>query len=228
MSDTDGDGLTDFEEVMGYHTYEQINSSLTWSAAKADAESRGGYLATITSLEEKNKVETIRSSNSWLGASDTQIEGTWQWVTGEPWSYTFWNTNEPNGGTEENYLITYTTDGRWNDGGGGSYPYILEREYFSNPNQSDSDGDGFSDSVEIDLGTDPNSVTTFSFNNAGATGKNGPNATQVNQSYLGTSLQGQVGMVTQGIQRWTVPVSGSYKIEALGASGGRFLSLIHI
>ncbi|MDB3957927.1 hypothetical protein N9408_03345, partial [Opitutales bacterium] len=79
-SDTDGDGLTDFEEVMGYHTYEQINSSLTWSAAKADAESRGGYLATITSLEEKNKVDTIRSSNSWLGGSDTQTEGTWQWV----------------------------------------------------------------------------------------------------------------------------------------------------
>ena len=110
-SDTDGDGLTDFEEVMGYHTYEQINSSLTWSAAKADAENRGGYLATITSLEEKNKVENIRSSNSWLGASDTQTEGTWQWVTGEPWSYTFWNTSEPNGGTGENYLITYSTDG---------------------------------------------------------------------------------------------------------------------
>ena len=76
VTDTDSDGLNDAEEVcliqtvhlripmamgllisrkLGYHTYEQINSSLTWSAANADAESRGGYLATITSLEEKTK-----------------------------------------------------------------------------------------------------------------------------------------------------------------------------
>ena len=133
--------------------------------------------------------------------------------------------SEPNGGTGENYLVTWTSSGNWNDyhsGTNGSY--ILEKEYFSNPNSQDTDGDGFSDPLEIDLGTDPNSVTTFTFNNAGATGKNGPNATQVNQAYLGTSLQGQVSMVTQGIQRWMVPVSGSYKIEALGASGGRFNS----
>ena len=73
---------------MGYHTYEQINSSLTWSAAKADAESRGGYLATITSLEEKNKVEQ----------SGLLIPG-WEGVTlklrylamgtGEPWGPLF-------------------------------------------------------------------------------------------------------------------------------------------
>ena len=164
-SDTDGDGLTDFEEVMGYHTYEQINSSLTWSAAKADAESRGGYLATITSLEEKNKVETIRSSNSWLGGSDTQSEGTWQWVTGEPWGYTFWNTSEPNGGTGENSLITYSTDGHWNDLGTGSAPYILEREYFSNPNESDTDEDGFPDYNETQVGTDPSSATSSLLHN---------------------------------------------------------------
>jgi enamine deaminase RidA (YjgF/YER057c/UK114 family) len=156
-SDTDGDGLTDFQEVMGYHTYEQINSSLTWSAAKADAESRGGYLATITSLEEKNAIEQVRTTNSWLGGSDTQTEGNWAWVTGEPWSYTFWATGEPNGGTGENYIITWTSDGRWNDGGGGNAPYILEREYFSNPKLIDSDSDGYPDLNETQLGTDPTS-----------------------------------------------------------------------
>ena len=165
-SDTDGDGLTDFEEVKGYHTYEQINSSLTWSAAKADAESRGGYLATITSLEEKNKVDTIRSSNSWLGGSDTQTEGTWQWVTGEPWGYTFWNSSEPNGGTGENYLLTWNAGGNWNDyhsGTNGSY--ILEKEYFSNPNLQDTDGDGFPDFNETQVGTDPSSEASSLLHN---------------------------------------------------------------
>ncbi|MDG1172749.1 MAG: DUF5011 domain-containing protein, partial [Opitutales bacterium] len=156
-SDTDGDGLTDFQEVKGFHTYEQINGSYTWSAAKADAESRGGYLATVTSLEEKNEIELVRTTNSWLGGSDTQTEGTWAWVTGEPWSYHFWNTSEPNGGTGENYLVTYSSDGRWNDLGVGNVPYILEKEYFSNPKLSDSDSDGYLDLNETQLGTDPSS-----------------------------------------------------------------------
>ena len=33
-------------------------------------------------------------------------------------------------------------------------------------------------------------------------------------------MDGQVTINTQGIQEWTVPVTGSYKIETLGASGG--------
>ena len=156
-SDTDGDGLTDFQEVKGFHTYEQINGSYTWSAAKADAESRGGYLATVTSLEEKNEIELVRTTNSWLGGSDTQTEGTWAWVTGEPWSYHFWNSSEPNGGTGENYLVTDSSDGRWNDLGVGNVPYILEKEYFSNPKLSDSDSDGYPDLNETQLGTDPSS-----------------------------------------------------------------------
>ena len=156
-SDTDGDGLTDFQEVKGFHTYEQINGSYTWSAAKADAESRGGYLATVTSLEEKNEIELVRTTNSWLGGSDTQTEGTWAWVTGEPWSYHFWNTSEPNGGTGENYLVTDSSDGRWNDLGVGNVPYILEKEYFSNPKLIDSDSDGYPDLNETQLGTDPSS-----------------------------------------------------------------------
>ena len=105
-SDTDGDGLTISKKSWATIPTSKLMAPTAGHAAKADAENRGGYLATITSLEEKNKVENIRSSNSWLGASDTQTEGTWQWVTGEPWSYTFWNTSEPNGGTGENYLIT--------------------------------------------------------------------------------------------------------------------------
>ena len=76
----------------------------------------------------------------------------------EPWSYTFWNTSEPNGGTGENYLVTWNSSGNWNDyhsGTNGSY--ILEKEYFSNPNSQDTDGDGFPDYNETQVGTDPSS-----------------------------------------------------------------------
>jgi hypothetical protein len=62
----------------------------------------------------------------------------------------------------------------------------------------------------------------WTFTNAGATGRLGPTQVQINTSYAGTSLEGAVTInaTHQGIQEWTVPASGSYKIEAYGAQGG--------
>lgn len=62
--------------------------------------------------------------------------------------------------------------------------------------------------------------TTFTFTNASATGRTGPTQTQVNAAYTGTSLAGNVTINTQGIQEWTVPVTGTYRINARGAGGG--------
>ncbi|MEN8858592.1 MAG: LamG-like jellyroll fold domain-containing protein, partial [Flavobacteriaceae bacterium] len=64
------------------------------------------------------------------------------------------------------------------------------------------------------------SQTTYTFTNAGATGRLGPTQSQINTAYQGTNLEGEVTISTQGIQEWTVPNSGKYKIEAYGASGG--------
>ena len=68
--------------------------------------------------------------------------------------------------------------------------------------------------------------TTYTFTNAGATGRYGPTQSQVNSTYSsGNSLNGSVTVNTQGIQEWTVPANGTYTIEVWGARG---LSLIHI
>ena len=62
----------------------------------------------------------------------------------------------------------------------------------------------------------------WTFTNAGATGRFGPTQGQINTSYAGTSLAGAVTInaTHQGIQEWTVPASGTYRIEAWGAKGG--------
>ena len=60
----------------------------------------------------------------------------------------------------------------------------------------------------------------FVFTSAGKTGKDGPTSAEVNASYVGTPLEGNVTMTTQGIQEWTVPETGVYSIEAAGARGG--------
>jgi len=60
---------------------------------------------------------------------------------------------------------------------------------------------------------------TYSFTTAGATGRYGPTQTQLNTAYISTNLNGIV-TTTNGVQNWTIPVNGIYKIEAYGAKGG--------
>ena len=62
----------------------------------------------------------------------------------------------------------------------------------------------------------------WTFTNAGATGRLGPTQAQINTSYAGTSLEGAVTInaTHQGIQEWTVPAGGTYRIEVFGARGG--------
>jgi len=61
---------------------------------------------------------------------------------------------------------------------------------------------------------------TYTFTNCGATGSVGPTQTQVNNAYTLTNLAGMVGTTTTGIQTWTVPATGLYRVTARGASSG--------
>ena len=55
------------------------------------------------------------------------------------------------------------------------------------------------------------------FTNLGASGGYGP--TSLGSHYTGQDHDGQVTL-SSGIQYWTVPYTGKYKIEAIGAAGG--------
>jgi hypothetical protein len=62
--------------------------------------------------------------------------------------------------------------------------------------------------------------TTYTFTNAAAAGVTGPTQVQVDAAYAATNLAGNVASVGQGMQEWTVPLTGNYSISAAGASGG--------
>ena len=55
------------------------------------------------------------------------------------------------------------------------------------------------------------------FTNLGASGRYGP--TTLGSNYTGQDHDGQVTL-SSGIQLWTVPYTGDYRIEAVGAAGG--------
>ena len=55
------------------------------------------------------------------------------------------------------------------------------------------------------------------FTNLGTSGRYGP--ASFNSHYRGQDHDGQVTL-SSGIQQWTVPYTGDYRIEAVGAAGG--------
>ena len=106
------------------HSYQRIDTPSTWSNARTYCESLGGYLATLTSQQENDFVYqnlALQQVDIWLGGTDEISEGNWQWVTGEPWSYTNWFPGNPdnNASAGQDYLAftSFDTLGRWDDAG---------------------------------------------------------------------------------------------------------------
>lgn len=93
------------------HLYEAYDYSMKWTEAKAFCERKGGHLVTITDEGENNFVKTLINGNQkglyYIGCTDVEKEGTWKWITGEPFTYSNWDPQapEPNGGTKENYGV---------------------------------------------------------------------------------------------------------------------------
>lgn len=138
------------------HLYEYFAGPLTWGQAKSAADGLDkygapGYLATITSQSENDFILNRLKSDSWIGASDSETEGSWKWVTGPEAGQQFWqgdgggsvvggryahwnNTktggsgSEPNqSGDEDCAEFYYSNNGLWNDlGCSSALGYIVE------------------------------------------------------------------------------------------------------
>ena len=103
--------------------------SITWQEAfnhVSGTLGSGWHLATSTSALENDFIwQTIVGVDSsagprqyWLGGYPNQ-PGTFQWVTGEPFSYQAWPIGEPNGdlGWQGHVTIGRFDDAKWNDEG---------------------------------------------------------------------------------------------------------------
>ena len=65
------------------------------------------------------------------------------------------------------------------------------------------------------------SFTSFTFTNGTATGYSGPTSFAAVSSYTSQSWFASYFSVASGIQSWTVPLTGTYRITTVGASGGQ-------
>jgi hypothetical protein len=119
--DTDGDGVSDSDEIRNgtdptnpdsglVGTYRIIEGNYTWHEAKADAQARGGHLVTVTTANEWAWIKSLiglRNTPLWMGGTDERADGTWEWITGESWGFSAWGKSDPNGASFENYTLLF-------------------------------------------------------------------------------------------------------------------------
>lgn len=136
---------TTFTNPANGHSYLVLEGT-TWEEAQAEAASLGGDLVTINDADENQwLVDTFGSLPGfpftsfgpndapneilyWTGINDIAVEGTFEWASGEPVTYTNWAQGEPNNVVEGNedwgqlYIVSGSQNGsnwiagEWNDG----------------------------------------------------------------------------------------------------------------
>ena len=102
------------------HIYHLLAAS-NWTDAEAEAVLLGGHLVTINESAENQWVaDTFSGGGSrllWIGFNDIAVEGVWEWVTGEPVTFTAWDVIQPDNVGNEDWAHLNHTGGpyTWND-----------------------------------------------------------------------------------------------------------------
>jgi hypothetical protein len=156
-----------------------ITGPKTWTAARAECASRGGYLATPTSEAENAFIVSLarrdlfpaawvndfggNAGGPWIGGfqpDNAPASQPWAWVSGEAWGWTGWAPGEPNGGYGPGQSVTGLLGHAnsnfyrgWSDAGLGDFPpYPLPPSYLCEWS-ADCNNDGIVDFGQIRDGT---------------------------------------------------------------------------
>ncbi len=120
---------------LGGHTFAITSAAMNWNNSKVQATALGGYLTTINSKAENDRLTTRfriqHGAELWIGANDIVTNNTWVWDNGTTsgdsgltdnlsnnakWADNItrkWYTNEPNNSGDCGYIWTIT--GHWDD-----------------------------------------------------------------------------------------------------------------
>ena len=99
------------------HAYKKIPCE-SRDAAVAQATEEKAHLVTINDAEEQAWLSAVFGHEFyWIGLSDAEKEGQWQWDNGEPVTYENWLPDdffsESADANERDYAVTTFTDGKW-------------------------------------------------------------------------------------------------------------------
>nr|XP_033780922.1 F-box/LRR-repeat protein 12 isoform X2 [Geotrypetes seraphini] len=100
------------------YCYFFYKEELNWMDAKEMCELKNATLAVITSAREQNFLSSrIENEQYWIGLSDANKEGEWEWIDGTDYksSFKFWKKGEPNDSERNEDCAHLLRKGEWND-----------------------------------------------------------------------------------------------------------------
>ena len=98
-----------------------------WLTAKANSENAGGTLVGIENVLENDFIKTIVDGEIvHIGRNDIAVEGTEEWLNGEPVTYSNFSGFTPNS-AENDYTVYYPWNGTWDWVSNGTWKnYLME------------------------------------------------------------------------------------------------------
>uniref|UniRef100_A0A663N566 C-type lectin domain-containing protein n=1 Tax=Athene cunicularia TaxID=194338 RepID=A0A663N566_ATHCN len=112
-----GPGSREWEYFDGKCYYFSL-TRMSWYKAKAQCEEMHSQLAVINSYAKQNFVMfRTRNERFWIGLTDENSEGEWEWIDGTDYrtTFTFWKEGEPNNSGSNEDCAHVWISGKWND-----------------------------------------------------------------------------------------------------------------
>lgn len=103
------------------HRYYRFDTPMTWHQAYEFCNNANAHLATVSGYTEQTVLRRLINESElhgyWIGLTDENMEGQWQWVTGEAYNYYGWDNSQPdNANAAEHWAyISKSYSGKWND-----------------------------------------------------------------------------------------------------------------
>ncbi|MGK7923208.1 MAG: lectin-like protein [Trichodesmium sp.] len=148
-----GSNVEVFDFQGNSYAFVPSKESITWKSAQSQAEGIvfegvNGHLATVTSKAENGFIvseivpisQNHVNGTAWLGGTDEEVEGTWEWITGEKWQYENWATGQPRAISQD--FLAYFPDVWYGADDNGPfrttrvYGYIVEFEGTGTPDDN--------------------------------------------------------------------------------------------
>ncbi|XP_053409086.1 macrophage mannose receptor 1-like [Mercenaria mercenaria] len=117
MKPPTGSCKTGYSFYMG-SCYKVSKTSKNWNDAQADCKNDNGNLASVTSIQESAFIHVLVNGafQYWVGLSDTQTRGLYQWSDGWPVFFSNWGWKEPSYGRKNTTgCVLVNMRGKWND-----------------------------------------------------------------------------------------------------------------